>query len=282
MNDIPIKDVPGDPQEVWTFPDKPKDRTLKTTLCPLNEFLSLRARLGSGSPLFPRGPHLDKHYQTLLQDPIMQKVKDDYTYNPFSMEPDSVLFLKEMIAMFKPQVVVELGSGISTPILSAQQKEQYKDSDIKPTYVTIDQSDDYLDQTMTLVKKAGTDDTVKPLIFPMCYYKVDTASHHGHDQLGCYDFDEKALHEACGGIRPDMIIIDGPTGGGQNGYIFARLLTVPILSKIAAPECVYFLDDTYRDTEIVAMQDWHQSLLINVLGVKMCGKGTMVATSRKS
>lgn len=260
----------------WTNPEKPEGRTLTLQICPFREYEALRVRLGGKQGLFPTTPYLQQHYEALLQDPVMQKVKDDYTYNPFSMEPDSILFLKEVIAMYRPQVVVELGSGISTPILSAAQKEVFKDTDIDPVYVTIDQSEDYLDQTVGLVEKAGTSESVKPLIFPVCEYDLSPDSIGQRSNFVCYEFDEEKLHKACGGVRPDMIVVDGPTGGGQDGFPFARMMTVPILANYAASEAIYFMDDAHRDTEFIAMQQWHQREIIRVLGLKMVGKGLMV------
>jgi hypothetical protein len=275
---LPYKDLPPDPQQKWSAPKAPKDRHLSTEFCPFSEYQNMRKRIGGNNTFFPRSNFASEHYEALLNDPVMKALKDDYTFTPFSMEPDSILFLKDAITMFKPQVVLELGSGISTPILASAQKEQFKaGGKVQPIYVTIDQSQDYLDQTMALVKKVGADDIVKPLLFPMCYYKVGNQTGKDQQVFACYDFDEQKLHEACGGVKPDMIIVDGPTGGGEKGYTFARMLTIPILSQYAADDAVYFMDDAYRDTEALEMQRWAETRSANVLGIKAVGKGLMIA-----
>lgn len=274
---LETKDLPSNPVRDWREPASPEGRHLSTEFCPFSEYLSMRKRVGGSNTFFPRTNFATEHYDALLQDDVMKMLKDDYTFTNFSMEPDSISFLKEAIAMFKPQSVLELGSGISTPILAKAQAEQYKTSKIKPVYVTIDQSQDYLDQTMALVKKAGVKDTVKPLLLPMCYYKVGSKTGQEQQVFPCYDFDEKKLHEACNGVKPDMIIVDGPTGGGQHGYAFARMLTIPILAQYAAQEAVYLMDDAYRDTETLEMERWAETGAANVLGVKAVGKGLMIA-----
>jgi hypothetical protein len=195
------------------------------------------------------------------------------------MEPDSILFLKDVIEHYKPQTILELGSGISTPILSAHQKKHVAATSNTPRYITIDQSDAYLNETMAMVEKAGTSDIVKPLIFPLCNYTMEKPF-WGQSQLVSYGFDEKALHEALGGQMPDMIIIDGPTGGKEGGNLFTRMLAVPILKLYSGAETLFFLDDSYRDTEILSMIEWHTQGYLNVIGVKMVGKGTMVAQNK--
>lgn len=283
-SDIPVKELPTEVRLKWNNPSEPERRHLTTDLIPFKEFVNLRMRSGDGRRgFFPATNFSQEVMDELLADPVMQKVKDDYTYTAWSMEPDSITFLKKVFEMYKPQVVLELGSGISTPILSAKLKELWSNDDVDPVYVTVDQSDDYLDQTIKLVKKAGTYDITKPLIFPIAYFKVGAQT--GDDQqpvLACYDFDEEKLHEACGGLRPDLIIVDGPTGGGQGGFPFARMLTAPVLSMYAKPNALFCMDDAYRDTEIKETQSWIQSETLQVLGVKATGKGLMIGLVKEN
>ncbi|MFN3700212.1 MAG: hypothetical protein ACK4VI_01665 [Alphaproteobacteria bacterium] len=275
--EIPVKALPGAPQQKWTMPETPADRTLETAIMPFDEFLRLRLRSGDDRRgLFPATGYDQKYMDDLLTDPVMQKVKDDYTFTAWSMEPDSIVFLGEVIDMFKPRVVLELGSGISTPILAARLKALWAGHDNRPLYVTIDQSDEYLSQTLNLVEKGDVADIVKPLVFPMAYFEVGQDEKGETQALACYDFNEEKLFEACGGQRPDMIIIDGPTGGGAGGFPFARMLTAPILSQYAMPGALICMDDAYRDTEIKEAQSWIQSETVNVLGIKAVGKGLMM------
>ena len=276
--DIPVKDLPAGVTQKWKTPQEPEGRHLTTDLIPFGEYKNLRLRSGDARRgLFPSTNFEQRHMDALLADPVMQKVKDDYTYTAWSMEPDSITFLKDVIEMYKPQVVLELGSGISTPILAAKLKQVWEKDDIAPAYVTVDQSDDYLDQTLKLVKNSGAEDITKPVIFPMAYFKVGEKTDNDDQQvLACYDFDEEKLFEACGGVRPDMIIVDGPTGGGVGGFPYARMLTAPILSMYVKPNALFCMDDAYRDTEIKETQSWIDSNTMQVLGVKAVGKGLMM------
>lgn len=276
--EIKVKDLPEKLMMDWKAAPEPQGRHLNSDIIPFSEYLAMRRRTGDPQyGFFPRTGFSQAHYDELAKDPIMQAVKDDYTYTAWSMEPDSITFLKQVIEMFKPRVVLELGSGISTPILSAKLKEVWAKDAEKPVYVTIDQSDDYLGQTLKLVEKAGTSEITKSLIFPIVYYKVGAQSPDGQQQvLACYDFNEEKLHEACGGLRPDMIIVDGPTGGGEGGFPFARMLTAPILSYYAKPGALFCLDDAYRDTEIQETMRWIENKTLGVLGVKAVGKGLMM------
>tara|TARA_B100000780_G_scaffold277168_2_gene247263 strand:+ start:309 stop:1181 length:873 start_codon:yes stop_codon:yes gene_type:complete len=276
--DIPVKDLPEGAALAWKNPEEPEGRHLTTDLIPFYEFLNLNDRIThEGRGLFPDSDFDQKYLQELMQDPVMSKVKDEYTFTGWSMEPDSITFLKKVIEMYKPQVVLELGSGLSTPILSAKMKEVWGQDEIDPIYVTIDQSEDYLDQTKKIIELAGTSDVVKPLIFPIACFKVGEVNEEGEQKLlNCYDFDEEKLFEACEGLRPDMIIIDGPTAGGVGGFLYGRMLTAPILSMYAKPNALICLDDSYRSTEIQASKNWVESGVLEVLGVKAVGKGLMM------
>lgn len=269
----------------WSGAKRPRNHGLQIQLIPLQEFLSLRNRLkllnDNSLSLFPDFELPQNYPEILKDDPFMARLAKVFKPNSFTMEALSIAYLKEVIEATKPEVIVELGSGISTPILAGAQAAQYAGTGVSPAYITIDQSQEYLDQTIKLCDEAGLDkSTLKGLVFPICTYKAPGILESKREEFCCYEFDEQALHDATGGRTIDMVIIDGPTGGGASGFDFARLLTSPILSLYSAEKALFFMDDAYRDTEIVSFIRWHDLGILSVAGVKAVGKGLMVAINR--
>ena len=191
------------------------------------------------------------------------------------MEPSAIHFLKRIIEQFKPTNILELGSGLSTAILSTHMNTVHASQNgkgkIKPLYVSIDQSQEYLDETQEMLEKVGADQYVELVQMDVCPFDVQ-----GKTDYSCYDFDEGKLFKAFSGTKPDMVIIDGPVGGGPEGIPYARLLTLPLAKLITAPGAIVFLDDSLRDTELEIIAQWSKLSDVKIHGIKCVAKGVMV------
>lgn len=257
---------------------KPAEQ-LDQTYCPLSEFTALRKRLGMSNILFPRTKTPEDELQILDDDPVI-KALGDYKFSNFSMEPASINFLKQVILQTKPQNILEFGSGISTSVLSQAQQDALRNdkSSQKPHFVSVDQSDEFMAGTKDMLERSGCDQFVNTLVCPIRKYRLSTG-----DEFSCYEFNEKELHKAFEGQRPDMVLIDGPVGGGPHGIAFARFLTVTMSNLLCADQALIMLDDAYRDTEIQMMVTWPKMYPeLDIMGVKLVGKGTMVARVNRS
>lgn len=261
----------------WSDPGTVPARGLDQTFCPLSEFTALRKRLGVSNILFPRTKTPGDELKILDDDPVIKKLKD-YQFSNFSMEPASINFLKNVILQTKPQNILEFGSGISTSILSHAQQTALQGSRASSKFVSIDQSEKFMEGTKDLLTHSGCDEFVHTLVCPIQKYRLSTG-----DEFSCYEFDEKKLHDAFHGTRPDMVLIDGPVGGGPHGIAFARFLTVTMANLLCADGALILLDDAYRDTEIQMMVTWPKMYEnLDIMGVKMVGKGTMIAAINRS
>lgn len=252
-----------------TAPYIPEDRSkILPPLMPLEEVLRMRVRLNQADILFPKRPFQEGDLLALDGDPVLADLSD-YQFSTYSMEPTSLAFLKHVFSTYKPTTVVELGSGISTPILSAHLRGLHA-PEVDVCYVTIDQSQEFADQTRDMLDRVGTSDIVKMIV-------VDTKPLEIHGrETACYDINIEQLAEALGGRQADLFIIDGPVGGGPYGVPGARFATVPLLKPVAAHEALFFLDDAYRDTELDIAKAWSQLDYMHVFGIKAVGKGTLV------
>jgi hypothetical protein len=273
-----IKDLPGLPKLKWSDPPTLEARYLTTDIMPVSEFLAMHERIGGRNSLKPKTNFGPKPLEKLKENAVMKAIEDDFVFSSHTMEPDSILFLEEVIEMFKPQKILELGAGLSTLILSAKLKAMHANGKDTPAYVTIDQSQENLDKVKDLAKTAGVDSYFKAEVFDMCRYKVGDEFAIDEKALPCFDFTEKRLHDLLGGTKPDMIIIDGPMDEKSlAGVSFAKVLTLPILSLYAAPGCLFVMDGAYMDPEIFAMEQWQASGTAHIIGVKAVGKGMVIA-----
>jgi hypothetical protein len=276
QNDSPPQNIVDLPQGLtldWHAPaDAPAERHLTADIIPALEFLNLRSRLGGTNPLAPRTPLSIPSFETLKQHPVSQKLGDELSFEEADMEPDTILFILDVVKMFQPRTILELGSGLSTVFLS----DALPDT---TTYVTVDDTIEQQSRTLDLAGKAGTAQKFKSIRLSPCHYRVGT---HGDDDgkervMPCYEFDEKILHDALGGQKPDMIIINGPTNEKTvSNASLAKTLTMPILSLYAAPGTLVTMSRAYADPEIFAMDQWQQSGSANIIGIKAVGKGLMI------
>ena len=125
-----------------TAPPVPDSRSkLLPPLAPLGEIINMRLRLNRSQILFPQDGFPVSDLQQLADDPSM-KILSDYQFTHYSMEPTVLAFLKDIFSIYKPVSVVEMGSGISTAILS-RHLQTLHGSNIELRYVTIDQSEDF-------------------------------------------------------------------------------------------------------------------------------------------
>jgi len=268
--DLPILEMPKATTLSWQTPQGAANRIIDMPLAPLDEMRSLRLRLNQSNILFGRDMFNQNDLKLLQDDPAYKKLPD-YKFSFYSMEPSAIDFLKAMITKFRPSSILELGSGLSTAVLSQHLNDLHAGTDVKPHYVSVDQSREYLDETEIMLKKAGVAAFVNLVQMDIRSFRVGENSVHP-----CYDFDEGKLHAAFDGVKPDFVIIDGPVG---KNHPFARLLTMPLARAYASKNALFFLDDALRDSELEIMQSWQAFNDFEVCGVKCVSKGVMVGRS---
>ena len=271
-----VLDLPEGLTLDWKEPETPPtERHLTADIIPFMEFLNMRLRLGGSNTLAPRTPLIVPHLEALKEHPLAQKLGSDLSFDEGDLEPDAILFIMDVVKMFQPRTVLELGSGLSTVFLS----------DILPentTYVTVDDTKEQQSRTLDLAGKTGTAQKFKSILLAPCHYRVGAQGNEDGKErvMPCYEFDETTLHDALGGEKPDMIIINGPTNEktAMNASL-AKTLTMPILSLYAASGTLVCMSRAYADPEIFAAEQWQQSGAANIIGIKAVGKGLMIGVT---
>lgn len=272
-----IKDLPDPAGLEWETPSVADGRHLSADFLPLSEYLAMRKRIGGRQSFMPKTNFSPESVEMLSENNIMKALEGRYVLSSQSMEPDAILFLLEVMEMYRPRVVLELGSGLSTLILADAHAKILKADKAEGSFVTLEQSEDHLMSVKGYASAIKADKHFTGVHMPMVRYKIGEVFGLDEKALPCFDLGEAALHKALGGIKPDMIIVDGPSDEKSlQGASFAKMLTMPILSAYTAPGAAVFMTGAYADTEIFAMEQWRDSGALNVLGVKAVGKGMMI------
>ncbi|MCK6418087.1 MAG: class I SAM-dependent methyltransferase [Alphaproteobacteria bacterium] len=272
MDLLPIKDLKDfscqPAHKDWKDRPDARPEYLKINTIPSSELYKLRALLIKQNSLFPPAKSQSQMAQEASGNSLFERL--GYVFHNYSMDPQSLLAIKEIISVLRPRVVLELGSGISTVVCADHMRQLYERDSQGFCYVTVDQSAEYISETRALVDRAGLSDFVKCLHSPVVPYIF------GASGFSCYQFNEEMLFDAFNGLRPEMVIIDGPVGGGANGVPFARLLTAPAVRRFCVPKACVLMDDALRDTEIEIIRHWEMSKALHIQGVKAVGRGLMI------
>ncbi|WP_081649667.1 O-linked N-acetylglucosamine transferase family protein [Fodinicurvata sediminis] len=233
----------------------------------------IRDRLGAGHGLFPTTGAGSEEQQALIGDPVLEN-ESNFEFNTFTMEKGPLALLKALFERVKPKTVVEFGSGISTAILARHLIDIHGgDGDI--SYITIDQSQEYLNEALARAETHATG-LVRGKYAPVGDIEA------GGRQTQCYQVTQKEWQELLDGRLVDIVIIDGPVGGGPYGVRGARFGTVPMIAPYAANGALFTLDDAFRDTEIEISEQWQDLPGIGVLGYYPLGKGVLIGQFNKA
>ena len=154
----------------------------------------------------------------------------------WALGSDTLAFLHARIIQKAPRLVVELGSGLSTLILS---------NALRPVHgrlVSVEADAHYLEVTRRQLEVAGLADVVTPVHAPL--------ERHGESRLAWY------RREALVGIVDvDMLLVDG-TPAGECPTV--RYPALPFSRERLAPGASVLLDDCDRAREQAVVECWQK------------------------
>lgn len=171
----------------------------------------------------------------------------------WAASPDLLLTITEIIKKYRPDLVVELGSGVSTLVASKSGARKV---------VSIDNSEEFGGKTVDLLKEhkvRGVDVRIAPLL-PYA------------NGLTWYDTSKiKDLK------RIDLLIIDGPPGSKNSE---ARYPALAEFKEKLSSKAIIIIDDVKRDGERKLAEDFAQALPNHHLVILDHEKGTAVISPR--
>jgi predicted O-methyltransferase YrrM len=171
----------------------------------------------------------------------------------WAASPDLLLTIAETITKYRPGLVVELGSGVSTLVAAKSGARKV---------ISIDNSEEFGGKTVALIKNhkvRGVEIRIAPL---QPYVNGST----------WYDVSKiKDLKKI------DLLIIDGPPGSKNPE---ARYPALAELKDKLSPKAVVIIDDVHREGERKLADDFARALPNHHLAILDHEKGTAVISPR--
>ncbi len=163
--------------------------------------------------------------------------------------PDLLLTLAHVVREFKPKLVVELGSGVSTVVMAKAGAKKI---------ISFDGSDEYAGHTRNLLGAHGAN-SAEVRYSKLAPYK---SSNGWYDPNSFKDIK-----------KIDLLVIDGPQGGNDSN---ARYPALDVLLSKLSPKAVIILDDVNRPGERRLAEDFAKALPKHSLNILDHEKGTAV------
>ncbi len=166
---------------------------------------------------------------------------------PSTLSIDALQFIYEMCQSYKPKVVLEFGSGLSTLFFCEILYQLHKTDFL---LISIDDSHEYLDKTRGMVQEfiKGTNSDINS-----CVRCVNAPIESYSFKFRKFKTYAKNQVENSISSLPniDLVLIDGPLG-----WKFGREAPLYIIRKKISPETIIILDDASRPYEQEAIANW--------------------------
>jgi predicted O-methyltransferase YrrM len=206
---------------------------------------------------------------SLLKDKNLASMLKGVQLGYWALDAEWIEVLVEEIRTRRPQAVLEFGSGVSTIILSHVMQSMHGRSDKRPLVFSVEQSPEVMTETRENLKRHGLLDGVRLLCAPLVSQVIRDL------RADCYRLRGDELRSFFGDIKPDFVLIDGPSGGYG-----CRFGTIPLVRAHLEKEAVVLMDDALRDSEL-AIADWWERLgYLDAAGIKWIGKGMLMGVLR--
>lgn len=193
----------------------------------------------------------------------MRSRNADETRDGWTMHPEAVSYLLSKIQKDVPAFVLEFGSGASTLWIATLMRDLHPDQG-RVRVFSIEQDQEEASSVRQHLADHGLDDLVRIHVAPL------TESEIWGETVLTYGLTRPDLDALLGSARPDLVLIDGPSG--PRG---ARFGTLPLVIDHVAPDAAFFLDDALRPGELSVGARWTESRAIDVCGVHLIGRGLL-------
>lgn len=157
----------------------------------------------------------------------------------FPMDPSALGELARTVAERQPDVILELGSGLSSLILGLTVKRLGRGR-----VVTYDHDPEWATETRRRVAALGLDDLVTVVYAPLVEIDVEGTRRRWYD-----------LADALPSEPIDLLVVDGPPAA-LDGDGLTRWPALPILDPHLSDRAIVFVDDVDRKGERLMVERW--------------------------
>jgi len=160
----------------------------------------------------------------------------------WALTPDAAAILAREIAIRRPNIIVELGSGVST-LMVGRLLQQMGHGRL----VSLDHDPGWAEQTRRNILANGLQEYVEVLDAPLTRQQFDGK-----------EFDWYQIPDQLRQIKHiDMLTVDGPPQTADTA-ILARYPALPAFAAQLPDHATIFIDDARRDTEQEMIEKWLQ------------------------
>lgn len=208
-----------------------------------------------------------------LRNPFLADRLGSEELGTWALDARTLNFLEQEIIRLRPETIFEFGTGLSTLCFARYLFEFWGESD-KPRVFSVEQNKWQVEKSHEQLAAHGLENLVRILYAPLKTQTIEGL------EIECYDLPDARLAEFLGGARPDMVLVDGPSGDG-----LVRFGTLPLLRAYAAPQAEFYLDDAFRPEELEVAAHWNTLPYLSVRGLRKVGKGLLTgqfASSRSA
>ena len=163
----------------------------------------------------------------------------------------------------KPKAILEFGSGVSTLVSAILMRRLHGVN--RPRVFSIEQGEQAGMDTRMRLEALGLSPMVRMHIAPVRSVCVDAFQSDG------YGIDPRELGRLLGGLRPDMVLIDGPNGGHG-----VRFSTLPTAHSWLESGAEIWIADALRDSELSIAHWWTELGYLANPTVQVVSKGLAV------
>ncbi len=189
-----------------------------------------------------------------LAIPELRQLLWDDVLGEWALDAHSIVVIWQLLWRDNPQMILELGAGISTLVLTTY-AEMAASHGNSCQVVTLEQDQRIKAEVEDRLKSSRLDSFVKIIHSPL-------------NAQGLYDLNELSALLSSSGRRVDWVLIDGPLGPPG-----CRFGTLPSLAKFCHRRARWFLDDAFRDAELNILKRWQLMPNITIDGIFPLGKG---------
>lgn len=158
----------------------------------------------------------------------------------WALTPDAAVVLAREIALNKPRIIVELGSGVSTVLIGRMLKQAGEGK-----LFSLDHDPNWAEETRRHIQASALQDHVVVLDAPLA------SQSFGDKVFNWYEIPEQ-LRQA-GNI--DLIVVDGPPQSLDPSGM-PRYPALPAFLKQLSPQGMIYIDDANRPQEQAMIAKW--------------------------
>jgi len=158
----------------------------------------------------------------------------------YALTADAAAVLAREVALRRPELVVELGSGVSTILVGTMLRAQGFGR-----LISLDHDSSWAEETRRHVRAAGLENHVEVLDAPLVRQEVDG------ETFAWYAIPD-SLRQSTG---IDLLIVDGPPQAGDPGGM-PRYPALPRFLAQMSPDARIFVDDARRPGETEMVSRW--------------------------